>query len=222
MSYELGSLLLQASNLDATTTRPDKPLGEESDGEMEGEADTYSSGYLTFTSDPPEENHLTMADKYHHDFVSFISVAQQLGIDFMSINWQPALSGLGVGGSSDIMQSNMITKDLAFAFKRTKPRMADKKRFRALLCEILALKASAVQDHPNINQIEGIAWDIRQDVVWPVLVFPKANFGSLRQFASGDAWGQITFEAELRLCIDVALGLHVLHISSSSMALFPK
>ncbi|KAK5445183.1 hypothetical protein LTS15_010274 [Exophiala xenobiotica] len=112
------------------------------------------------------------------------------------------------------MQSNMITKDLAFAFKRTRPEMPDKKRFRALLCEILALKASAVQDHPNINQIEGIAWDIQEDIVWPVLVFSKANLGSLKHFASGDAWDKLPFEANLRLCIDVALGLHALHISN--------
>lgn len=193
-------------------------MKEDDIGSSEDEGISDGSACRTFTSNTSEQNHATLADKYHHDFLSFLSVAQQLEIDFMSISWQPALYGLGVGASGDIMQSNMITKDLAFAFKRTTPKMTDKKRYRALLCEILALKAPAVQDHPNINQIEGIAWDIQGGIVWPVLVFSKANLGSLKAFAKGDAWDGLSFEHSLRLCVDIALGLHALHISSLSMA----
>jgi hypothetical protein len=200
------------SALDAHRPKMSRPPSGH--GADDNELHTYSSGYLTFTSDPREENQTTLPDRYHHDFITFLSVAQQLEIDFMSINWQPALSGLGIGGSSDVMQSNMISKDLAFAFKRTKPKMADKKRFRALLCEVLALRASGVQNYPKINQLEGIAWDIQGSVVWPVLVFSKANLGSLKQFAEGPRWAEASFEDKIRLCTDVALGLRRLHISS--------
>src|SRR4051794_15078073 len=189
--------------------------------------DTYHSECMTFTSASAEGNRRTLPDTYHHNFLSFLSLAQQLQIDFMSVTWQPALYSLGVGGSSQIMQSNMITKQLAFAFKRTVPRRgegqlgsadSDKQRFRALTCEILTLKNSAVRDHPNINQLEGIAWEIQGGLVWPVLVFPKANSGSLKEFINGIEGKEASFEAKLRLCIDVALALLTLHQSSSLRA----
>jgi hypothetical protein len=199
---------------------------EDSEGDS---LDTYGSGYMTFTSTPVTGNRPTLPDTYHHDSLSFLSLAQQLQIDFMSINWQPALYGLGVGGSSRIMQSNMITKQLAFAFKRTVPRRgraqlgladSDKQRFRALICEILILKNSTVRNHANINQLEGIAWEVQNDVVWPVLVFPKANSGNLGDFVNSIQGKEASFEAKLRLCIDVALALLTLHRSSSLRALF--
>jgi hypothetical protein len=201
-------------------------------GQEDSEGDslhTYSSGCMTFTSSYAEGNRRTLPDTYHHDFLSFLSLAQLLQIDFMSITWQPALYGLGAGGSSQIMQSNMITKQLAFAFKRTVPRrgggqlgpvVSDKQRFRALICEILILKNSAVRDHPNINQLEGIAWEIQNEIVWPVLVFPKANSGSLEDFVNSNEGKEASFEAKLRLCIDVALALFTLHKSSSLKAPF--
>jgi len=190
---------------------------------------TYSSECMTFTSTSAKGNRQTLPDTYHHDFLSFLSLAQQLQIDFMSINWQPALYGLGVGGSSQIMQSNMITKQLAFAFKRTVPRrgrdqsgLADsnRQRFRALICEIMILKNPTVRDHPNINQLEGIAWEVQNDVVWPVLVFPKANAGSLADYINSVEGREASFDTKLRLCIDVALALLTLHRSSSLRAPF--
>jgi hypothetical protein len=36
-------------------------------------------------------NLATLPDTYHHDFVSFISLAHQLQLDFPSVTWQPAL-----------------------------------------------------------------------------------------------------------------------------------
>jgi hypothetical protein len=196
-------------------------LGQESEGESR---DTYSSGYLNSTSGSGDGNLRTLPDTYHHDFVSFLSLAQQLQLDFMSVTWQPALYNLGVGGSSQIMQSNMITKDLAFAFKRIVPRKGHgesspaevkKKRFRALISEILIHKNSAIRDHPNINQLEGISWEIQTGVVWPVLVFPKANSGNLKDFINSAEGKDASRETKLRLCIDVALALFMLHRNSS-------
>lgn len=96
----------------------------------------------------------------------------------------------------------------------------DKQRFRSLICEILILKSPTVRDHPNINQLEGIAWEIQNDAVWPVLVFPKANAGSLEDLIKSPEGKEAPFEAKLRLCIDVALALHTLHKSSSLTAPF--
>lgn len=189
---------------------------------------TNESGYVSSTS-ATSGGPRAILDTYHHDFLSFLSLAQQLGIDFMSITWQPALHKLGVGGSSQIMQSNMITKQLAFAFKRTVPRAGwansgpaggEKKRFKALISEILILKNSVIRDHRNINQLEGIAWEIENDVVWPVLVFPKANCGSLKSFIEGTGKEGASLEVKIRLCVDVALGLFALHRSSSLISLF--
>jgi hypothetical protein len=171
-----------------------------------------------------EGNRPTLPDSYHHNFISFLSLAQHLQIDLMSLSWQPALPALGAGASSQIAQSNALTKQLSFAFKRTAPRRrgaaqtgaanSDRKRFRALTCEILVLRNPAIREHRNINQLEGIAWEHQDGAVWPVLVFAKANCGSLRSFMAGERGRDLDFEAKLGLCIDVALALFTLHQNS--------
>jgi hypothetical protein len=84
----------------------------------------------------------------------------------------------------------------------------------------LILKNSSVREHLNINQLEGIAWEIQNDIVWPVLVYPKANSGSLEDFINSNEGKEASFEAKLRLCIDVSLALLTLHKNSSLRAPF--
>ena len=181
---------------------------------------TYGRGYMTLASVSAEENPPSLPDMYHHNFISLLSVAIQLQVDLLDITWQPALEKLGKGASSLVNQSDQISKDLTFAFKRSVPgcdewgpnsAMSDQKRYRALLSEILVLGMPSIRDHPNIIRLEGIAWEFNEGKVWPMLVFPKANRGTLKEFINSKEGQEASFETLLRLCIDVAFGLHALH-----------
>jgi hypothetical protein len=199
-------------------------MAEESYTDAPDELDTYASNYSVFTSDTEQLNSPSVPDKYHHNFISFVSLAHQLEIDFMDVTWQPALHLLGVGGSSQIHVSNLVTKQLTFAFKSTIPRRgrpqlslmgADRQRFRSLVCEVLVLRHPEVRDHPNITSLLGISWDFRNNSVWPVLVFPKADEGSLEDFIHGSKGTNAFLEDLIRICADIALGLDSLHGNST-------
>jgi hypothetical protein len=196
---------------------------QEQDFEDDNWLNTYGAGYRTFGSTSHDGNVESISDQYHHNFLSFLSISQQLQVDFMNITWQPALQSLGFGGSSEVAQSNLITKQLSFAFKRTVPRrdtgsedpiVQNKQRYRSLICEILVLRNNAILEHSNITRLEGIAWEFQDSQVWPVLVFSKVNAGNLQEFICSDIGMNISFEATLRICIGVAAALHVLHENS--------
>lgn len=95
----------------------EESLSDDSDGR-----DTHASNYPVFTSDTEQIDSLSVPDKHHHNSTSFVSLAHQLEIDFMDVTWQPALHLLGVGGSSQIHVSNLVTRQLTLAFKCTVPR----------------------------------------------------------------------------------------------------
>jgi hypothetical protein len=199
-------------------------MAEESHYDDSDERKTYSSNYSVFTSDTEQIDSRSVPDKYHHNFVSFVSLAHQLDIDFMDVTWQPALHLLGVGGSSQVHVSNLVTKQLAFAFKSTVPRHgrsqlslmgADRQRFRSLVCEVLILRNPEVRNHPNITSLLGISWDFRNNCVWPVLVFPKATEGSLEDFIHGSKGTNASLEDLIHICAGIALGLGSLHGNST-------
>ena len=166
----------------------------------------------------------SLVDNYHHDFVSFLAIAQQLRIDFMPITWQAALGALGQGGTSLVEQSNAIKAKLAFAFKRNLPSAGDnyqddligdeKKRFRVLLSELLVLGHPAIRNHPNISQLEGIAWDFEGDRVWPVLVSQRAPFWSLFEFARSEDAKAVSFTNKISMCLDIAAAVCTMHWNS--------
>jgi hypothetical protein len=199
-------------------------MAEKSHNDDPNERDTYGSNYSVFTSDTEQVDCLSIPDKYHHNFISFVSLAHQLEIDFMDVTWQPALHLLGVGGSSQIHVSNLVTKKLAFAFKSTVTRRgmsqlsligADRQRFRSLVCEVLVLRHPDVREHPNIASLLGISWDFRNNCVWPVLVFPKADEGSLENFIHGSKGTNASPEDLIRICAGIALGLDSLYGNST-------
>jgi hypothetical protein len=144
----------------------------------------------------------------------------------LNITWQPALGSLGSGGSSHISLSNLITKQLAFTFKRrelddTSPN-AIKQRYRGLICEVLVLSHPSIREHPNITSLQGITWEFHQGMVWPVLVFPEAGHGSLADFIRGDRGQNASLEDLLRICAGCGLGLEALHRNGVTIMAMPS
>ena len=191
--------------------------------------DTVGSSLFHFTADkneqdPPE----SLPDTYHHNFISLFSLIVHLRIDLLNVTWQPALQLLGTGASSRISPSNLITKTLSFAFKRTVPRRGqidatptaiNKDRFRSLICEVLVLSYPAIRKHPNVTNLLGISWEFHEGAVWPVLIFPKASHGCLSDFINSDEGIEASLEVILRICAELALGVDALHAQSTTSSL---
>ena len=165
----------------------DTPLDEISAGGV-----NLRSAFWPLTTDTgEEESPESLPDRYHHSFISLFSLAVQLKIDFLDVTWQPALQPLGTGASSEISASNMLTKNLTFAFKRTVARpdqmeaaatTIDKARLRSLICEILVLTHPAIREHPNVTSLLGISWEFHEGTVWPVPAVIKSSKHPTRPF----------------------------------------
>lgn len=159
------------------------------------------------------------------DFVTFLAVAQKLDIDFLPINWQPALSEIGEGGTAGIRQS-LISLQMSFAFKVIKtaewmdaidesqrPRKT-RLSYQALIAEISVLRHPSVCEHPNIISLLGICWDILPSGrVWPVLVFEKTALRDLWNFIKSEVGKTTPFDTRIKLCADVAVAVRDLHQS---------
>ena len=160
----------------------------------------------------------------HNDFISFLAVAQYYEIDFVSLTWQQGRGRLGIGGTSEIWQSNYAERT-DFVFKRMK--FADtsgldsqdqEKGFNALVSEISILSHPLIRHHQNIVNLEAISWEIHQKSlkVWPVLVLEKAQLGDLKSFMSSEQGRLTTMRDRLELCTDVASAIIALHSNCKS------
>ena len=161
-----------------------------------------------------------------YNLITFLAIAQKLGIDFLPITWQPALSEVGAGGTAEIRQS-LIHLQMSFAFKIVKDavwideidetqRLKEMKTgFQVLISEILVLGHPSVREHPNIVSLLGICWDILPSCrVWHLLVFERTALGDLWSFAGSEEGKNISIETRLKLCADVATSVRDLHQSS--------
>lgn len=154
----------------------------------------------------------------HYDFISFLAAAQKCEVDFLPITWQPALEGAGSGGTAKISQS-VINLQISLAFKRTTlPSRSSQEpdyesyTYRALMSEVVILSCPSIREQPNIIKLEGICWEIGgEGQVWPVLVFEKAEFGSMRSFMDSDQGKELHFEDRLKLCNKIGAAIMVMH-----------
>lgn len=155
----------------------------------------------------------------HYDLPSVLSLANQLGIDILPISWMPGLGSVGQGATGQVYQSR-VDLSTEFVFKRSLPSPgtdnSDLARYKAIISEMVILKHAPIRDHSNIIDLIGLGWDInlRDEVVWPVLIFPKASFGNLQQFLGTAEGEQISFQTRIEFCIDMLLGLLTMHSHS--------
>jgi len=122
--------------------------------------------FSSFASMPSSRSTVGESSTLRYDLITFLIAAQRRQIDFLPITWQPALDGVGLGGTAEIRQSLLKLQD-NFAFKRTKEskRVTHSKAtmFRAFTSEVTVLGLSAVRSHPNIVTLLGICWDVSPD-----------------------------------------------------------
>ena len=171
---------------------------------------------------------------HRYDMITFLGVAQKLGIELLPITWQPALDRIGHGATAEIRES-VATVDFSFAFKRPCIRSwFDIEEFeeRVLPClmdEISILGHARIRRHPNIIDLEGICWEIvarkgmrmsreipvdfstgYQGIV-PVLVFQKSKYGDLYHFMMQGGGTELGFSDTIDICIDIARAIAEMH-----------
>ncbi len=143
----------------------------------------------------------------YEEFITFLGIAQQYGIDFLPISWLPAMDTIGSGATAEI-RLNLATYQVSFAFKR----LTEKMSLQPLIAELQILGHPAVQKHPNILKLEGICWDIdKVGEVWPVLVFQKSQQLDLSRFMGTERGRQLSFESRLTMLADIASAIMTLH-----------
>ncbi len=166
------------------------------------------------------------------DLTTFLGVAQQYGIDFLPITWQPALDQIGRGATAEIRQ-NPMNLQTSFAFKRPLFMSSfdidefESRILPSLIAEISILGSPTIRRHANIIHLEGICWEVLskegQNVsrkepilkseggIVPVLVFEKTKHGDLHRFMAHGAGGQLSFLERLRLCSEIAKAVAEMH-----------
>lgn len=182
--------------------------------------EAYASDLITYTTSGDTYQSATLTPTKRCDFLDFLAVAQTLKIDFLPLQWQPALDSIGEGGTAKIHQA-LINVRMAFAFKRFKRPLTATEEIRtwhALIAEISILGHPAIRQHPSIVNIEGICWDIAagEQKVWPVLVFEKTGCGDLKRFMTEGAGRKMSIEARLDVLFDVAHAVRDMHASGES------
>jgi hypothetical protein len=163
---------------------------------------------------------------FHYDLLSFISIAQDFGVDFVSFTWQPALDALGRGATSNIQQTQIDAKfNLALKLSMAWPeeQVADTAqqgfaRYKAIIYELIALEMLA--EHPNVIDLVGITWETDGDTheVWPVLLTERSTEGSMEDFLKSSTGTELGCENKLELCEDVARAGQALHSLGEMLA----
>ncbi|KAF1847231.1 TPR-like protein [Cucurbitaria berberidis CBS 394.84] len=86
--------------------------------------------------------------------------------------------------------------------------------FDAFINEIVILGESTVREEPAVVKLQGITWDIlRDDELWPALVFEKADHGDLEDFLVGEEGRKLHTLTRVRICQQIAYSVSRLHQS---------
>ncbi|KAK6356774.1 hypothetical protein TWF718_001116 [Orbilia javanica] len=147
-----------------------------------------------------------------HDLISFLATAQVNEVDILPATWQPELDRVGAGGTSNIQQS-FVDKKLSYVFKRIYRGIDEPHAYKTLVSEISILGHQSIRGHPNIVKLTGVSWDVisSSEPIWPALIFQKSEHGDLKHFMKSGAGASLDFEARIKLCNDIAVGITALH-----------
>jgi hypothetical protein len=156
----------------------------------------------------------------HSDFLSFLAVVQELGLDILPITWNDGLNSIGFGGTA-VLREAMVDLKTSFAFKHVvgKDNEERAKSFRTLINEATVLGQPSFQEHRNIVTLEGICWHTPtgEERVEPALVFEKAERKDLFAFLTTPPSSELKFSERMHLCIDIAQGLYHGHQYGKSL-----
>ncbi|KAK4224631.1 hypothetical protein QBC38DRAFT_484994 [Podospora fimiseda] len=155
---------------------------------------TFYSSKSPHLLDPSQQSPATTS--HSPNLLTFLSLAQSFSdVGIVPLLWDQHSSNLGRGGAALVSQQQLyIGNDpqAGYAFKRfaSEPNSKHDGIWRALISELAVLGMPGIRGHPGIVQLEAVCWEIdssasfsenywNSGVVWPVLIFQKAERGSL-------------------------------------------
>ncbi|KAK6504217.1 hypothetical protein TWF506_002423 [Arthrobotrys conoides] len=183
---------------------------------LSGLTNFYGRG-TSFSTSASVENYSSS-----YDIIDFLAVAQHRRLQVLPFRWNPA-SEVGLGGTAKITQAATISvayqdgtkSDIKYVAKRFQAEGAmyqDKDNaYQGLLSEAYILGHPVVRRHPNINSVEGIAFDVIFDEVWPVLIFKMTEHGDLRQFMKTVEGQKLSFDQRVELCWEIGHAISLMH-----------
>lgn len=176
----------------------------------------------------------------HPPILSLLAIASRLNCNIFPLIWGSEMVGLGEGATGKFSQSP-LNAQITIAYKRFSRRPSSDGTltrgerlhllYKALICELIVLHHRELYDHPNIVKLEGICWEVVKEFneIWPVLVFRKADLGSLDHFLTRPESKDIDMTELVIICGEVAKALRIMHLcgktpllSSSLPSLLPK
>lgn len=152
-------------------------------------------------------------DSFHYDLISFISIARFNHVDFLPNTWDQGCNSLGRGATGDVQQS-VVNLKTSFAFKRfTNPHKEI--MYRELISEVTLLMQTSIIEHPNIVDLKGITFELDDETgdICPVLVFKRAQFGSIRTFMETGGGREMGFLHKIKICSEIGSAIMAMHTS---------
>jgi serine/threonine protein kinase len=149
-----------------------------------------------------------------YDLITFLAVAQYMELDILQTTWPTRY--LAKGGTSSIImtsvnaQTGLVFKHVSNDIRIVQKEISPADIFRIFINELLVLGHRGLQWHSGISRLQGICWDLRNDEVWPVLVFEKSEFGDLYEFLTSVGRNLGTTE-RLALCTQISRAIADLH-----------
>lgn len=165
-------------------------------------------------------------DNRHDRFLIFIALCCKLDVLVLTSSWQPGLSNLGRGGTSVVSQGSGLDPSTSWAFKRLlSPACTtaeEKREFRqrayyALVRELMVLTAADIKDHRNFIELEGVSFEVddsssESPYIWPVFIFRKADWSTLRSFVPlAELGGGIDMDIRIDLFVQIWSAIKYMH-----------
>lgn len=127
---------------------------------------------------------------------------------------------VGEGSSYRVFRCNHTRKQLVAAKTMKLPlelTVREKENFRrrvsCLIKDIEVMHHPTLARHENILRLLGYGWNLSEDSALPFLVTQYAEHGTLREFLRKK---RINVVSRLKLCGDIATGLHAMHLCGVS------
>ncbi|KAI3316979.1 kinase-like domain-containing protein [Xylariaceae sp. AK1471] len=193
-------------------TRGNRPSNTESSTSNSSSRSAVDLARNDVNTDPPSSRCDNIA--------SFLALIQHRNIDILPITWHDGLKQLGTGTSGVVNQShiNLMT---SFAFKRYNARNDRlenrneylREAFHYFANELRAMTEPWIRQVESIVDLFGVCWEAKynDEIMWPVLVFEKAELGSLRHFLYSKPRKSLSLEDRALICRDCVLAVLTMH-----------
>ena len=161
-----------------------------------------------------------------NSLVQILECAAACKIPVLPATWGRGLEEVAMSGATGTIAQGLVNAKASLAFKRFKSHPDDENlpvsefrdyQYEAMTTEMMILSRFSLIKYVNITRLIGLCFEpsAMYNEVWPVLLFIKYNEGDLERFRVKK--GFLDEELMLKICGEVAKGLHILHVNSTTL-----